>query len=125
MKKCPKCNTEKPIEEWGISRKSHDGLKSYCLNCAATARKDQQKSLGRGGEYRVYKRKRIAEVSKGLNCCSNCGFSDIRALTVVGNNVLCLNCKKTMPTIKVNSLIIANPTLLPRQSSGTLDPFPI
>jgi hypothetical protein len=110
MKTCPRCKTTKPNEQWGISRKSSDGLKSYCKTCAAELRKEEQSALGKGGEYRIYKNRLINKVSGGANCCQRCGYSDVRALLVVEDRVLCCNCKKTQPMIKTESKLRACPS---------------
>jgi hypothetical protein len=78
-KHCPKCKQDKPMSEWGVSRKSHDGLTSYCKECRLKIkRKSRRQQKWNAG----LKLKVIRHYSNEIARCSWCGYADIRALCV-------------------------------------------
>ena len=38
LKHCPRCNRDKPLEEFGKNKRSKDGRYAYCKSCTASYR---------------------------------------------------------------------------------------
>lgn len=45
LKHCPRCNRDKPSEEFGKNRSSKDGLQTYCKSCVASYRESHRAEL--------------------------------------------------------------------------------
>lgn len=63
MKTCSRCREEKPLDQFGKSRRRKDGLNVYCLPCARevsrkSAAKNPQKARDRGRAWYVANRER-------------------------------------------------------------------
>lgn len=70
-KRCPKCDTTKPVGEFFKNKARHDGLSGYCRACMTTVNSDRQQ------------RQRAALIlALGGPVCRRCGFDDVRALTI-------------------------------------------
>lgn len=79
MKRCRKCNEEKPASEFYKNRTSSDGLQSYCKPCHATAQlatvaknpekyraKQQEWKLGKGRKKHLISHARKRAKDRGL-----------------------------------------------------------
>lgn len=68
-KRCPNCRAEKPLESFGVRKRSPSGRKSWCRECESA------------GQQQRYQRRVVAHV------CIQCGRQES-----VGGSVLCAGC---------------------------------
>jgi len=87
-KYCPRCKLMKPIDEFYKSPSRYDGLRVYCKVCTLMISresyyKNHESSMERQrvGRQRV-KKEVLAHYSAGSLACIQCGYSDIRALSI-------------------------------------------
>ncbi|HET8645383.1 MAG TPA: hypothetical protein VFO85_07835 [Vicinamibacteria bacterium] len=74
-KHCPSCGQVKPLDRFGVRRRSPSGRKSWCKACEAAA---QQKRYGeRVAERRCVRCAR--EAAAGLVVCRECCAKDTRS----------------------------------------------
>lgn len=70
MKHCPRCESRKPVTEFGSNRARRDGLGVYCRPC----HNDVQRDLER--------RHRSAALDALGGRCVHCGIDDVRVLCI-------------------------------------------
>ncbi len=54
MKHCPRCKTDKPVEEFHKSKKSPDGRQCYCKTCRKTMSADSYRSKSKEEQRDIY-----------------------------------------------------------------------
>jgi len=83
MKVCPRCKTAKDHGDFNQSKKSADGLQSYCRECQRGHYRDNYDrhlaNVRRTSDRRIA-RLRIVVFEAMSNGCVDCGMSDIRVL---------------------------------------------
>ena len=87
-KRCPKCDTEKPVEEFGTSKARKDGLQPYCKECRNTYLKEWYKENAElhKARARSSNKKNISAMREKIkdylekHPCVDCGNDDIEVL---------------------------------------------
>lgn len=85
MKICCKCGIEKPLEEYGKSSRNKDGHVGTCKICKNTRARElyqdwDKERINSKGETRmncILRNKQFVVDHLKLNCCIDCGESDI------------------------------------------------
>lgn len=83
MKRCVRCQIEKPDPEFNQSRKNKDGLHSYCRECQKEHyRSNLERHLANVRKTSEARRARMREIvfTAMANGCVDCGIADIRVL---------------------------------------------
>ena len=69
MKRCPKCGEHKPLDAFGLRRRSPSGRKSWCRRCEAMRQNDRHRERSAVGLCRDCG---LAPKSSSTVCCTGC-----------------------------------------------------
>lgn len=72
-KKCGRCQTEKPVEDFYKNRARHDGISNYCKKCevavSSPGRKTPEGRARARARARARRQSLIAELGGACSCC--------------------------------------------------------
>ena len=80
MKKCGKCSTSKPLDDFRLSSKSKDGRQSWCRKCFAAYEKERWHNgdsvrKRRNDDRRIARQRAMLNKIKLDSGCVDCGYN--------------------------------------------------